>query len=59
MSDYNLNSINISAEEFLGAFFEAGYTVCIRIFSDKKGSAFSGQKMEIEQGHFHTIEEGL
>ena len=59
MSDYNLNGIKISAEEFLGAFFEAGDTVCIRIFSNKKGSAFSGQKMEIEQGHFHTIEEGL
>ena len=55
MSNYTLESINISTEEFLGAFFESNDKVCVRIFSDKSGSAFSGLKLEIEQGHFDRI----
>jgi len=46
MSDYSLTGLNISAEEFLGALFEAGDTVCTRIFSDKKGTAFSGVSLD-------------
>jgi putative DNA primase/helicase len=59
MSDYNLTGLNISAEEFLGALFEAGDTVCIRIFSDKKGSAFNGLSLEAKQGHFHAMVDDL
>ena len=55
MSNYTLTGMNISSEEFLGAFFQAQDTVCIRVFSDKPGSAFAGIKMETTQGHFDKI----
>jgi len=59
MSDYSLNPIKISAEEFLGAFFQAGERVCIRILPDKLGSAFTGLNLETTQGHFDRLEEEL
>ncbi|MCL1874030.1 MAG: phage/plasmid primase, P4 family [Clostridiales bacterium] len=59
MSDYSLQKLAINAEEFLSAFFEPAEKVCLRVFSDRDGSAFSGQKMEIEQGMFQKIEYAL
>jgi len=59
MSDYNLTALNISAEEFLGALFEAGDTIGIRIFSDKKGSAFTGLNLEAKQGLFDAMTDTL
>lgn len=55
MAEYSLNGLNISPAEFLGAFFDPAETVCLRIFSDKSDSAFSGQKLEIKQGRFDGI----
>jgi putative DNA primase/helicase len=59
VADYSLDGLNITPEEFLGAFFAPPETVCIRIFSDKSGSAFSGLKLECEQGHFDQINDTL
>lgn len=59
MPDYSLQSLNITPGEFLGAFFEASERVCLRVFSDKPGSAFSGLKLETEQGHFDKISDVL
>ena len=56
MSNYTLEGIKISPEEFLGAFFEAADKVCIRVFSDKPGSAFQGGvNLSVAQGHFDSI----
>jgi len=59
MSNYSLEPIKISTEEFLGAFFDAGDNVCFRIFSDKPGSAFSGLSLDTTQGHFDKIADSL
>ena len=59
MADYTLNGLNISPAEFLGAFFNPDETICISVFSDKAGSAFSGQKLECKQGRFDTFVETL
>lgn len=59
MDKYNLSGLSISPGEFLGAFFAPDETVCLRIFSDKPDSAFSGQKLEIKQGRFEAITESL
>ena len=59
MNNYTLDGLNISSEEFLGAFFEPKEKVCLRVFSDRPESAFSGQKLEVEQGHFSQIAEML
>jgi len=59
MADYSLNGLNISPAEFLGAFFNPDETICIRVFSDKSGSAFSGQKLECKQGRFDSFAETL
>ena len=59
MADYTLNGLNISPAEFLGAFFNPDETICIRVFSDKSGSAFSGQKLECKQGRFDSFVETL
>ena len=59
MADYSLNSINISPAEFLGAFFEPAETVCIRVFSDRPGSAFAGLKLDCKKERFESIIEKL
>jgi putative DNA primase/helicase len=59
MSEYSLTSQNISPEEFLSAFFEPAETVCFRVFTDKKDTAFSGAKLEKQQGFFKKIEQFL
>ena len=55
MSNYSLNPVKITPEEFLSAFFEPAETICLRIFSDRPGSAFSGQKLEVPQGRFKSV----
>ncbi len=54
-NNYSLMPIKISPEEFLSAFFEPAETICLRIFSDRPGSAFSGQKLEVTQGRFNSV----
>jgi putative DNA primase/helicase len=55
MSNYSLEGINITPSEFLSAFFEPAEKVCLRVFSDRPGSSFSGQKLEVTQGRFTSI----
>ncbi len=55
MSEYSLDGLNISPGEFLGAFFEPAERVCLRVFSDRPDSAFTGLKLEVEQGRFDTV----
>ncbi len=59
MSKYSLEGIHVSPEDFLHAFFDIKEKVCLRVFSDKPGSAFSGQKLEVELEHFEDIEDSL
>jgi len=59
MSDYSLQDLNISPVGFLGAFFSPAENVCIRIFSDRPGSAFSGLKMDCKQGRLEQSNEIL
>jgi putative DNA primase/helicase len=59
MSNFTLEALNILAEEFLGAFYEPGDTVRLRVFADRPGSAFQGIKFETTQGHFDRLEEEL
>ena len=46
MSECSLQGLNIPPEEFLRPFFDPKERVCLRVFSDRPGSAFSGQKLE-------------
>jgi len=55
MSNNYLQGLDINPEEFLGAFFEPAENVCIRIFPDKDGTAFSAQKLESKAGHLRGI----
>ena len=43
-----MEEITISVEEFLSPFFRPQETVCLRVFSDRKGDGFKGQKLEIK-----------
>jgi putative DNA primase/helicase len=59
MNNYSLAGINVPAEEFLRPFFALEDKVCLRVFADKKGSAFSGQNLECTLEDFGTITESL
>jgi len=60
MSNYTLEGIKISTEEFLGALFEANDKICFRVFADKTGSAFQGGlNYEATQGFYYKIAETL
>jgi len=59
LAEYSLSPLNISPAEFLGAFFDPAETVCLRIFSDKSDTAFSGLKLETKQGRFDGVEDTL
>jgi len=45
MDKYTLHGINVPPEEFLRPFFALDERICLRVFSDKPGSAFAGQKL--------------
>jgi putative DNA primase/helicase len=59
MSHYSLEGLNITAAEFLRPFFAPNETICLRVFSDKPDSAFSGQKLECELSRFEEVEKSL
>ncbi len=48
-------ALNIPLEEFLHPFFDAGETVCIRVFDDRKTGAFKGAKLEIPAGQISRL----
>jgi putative DNA primase/helicase len=45
MHNYSLEALNVPSEDWLGAFYRPTDTLCIRVFSDKKGSDYFGQKI--------------
>jgi len=59
MNNYTLQCINVPPEEFLRPFFELKEKVCLRVFSDKPDSAFSGQKLECTLEDFADIADTL
>jgi len=59
MNNYSLSGINVPPEEFLRPFFELKEKVCLRVFSDKPDSAFSGQKLECVLENFSDIYDTL
>jgi len=54
-----MNPINIPLDTFLHPFFDSKESVCIRIFDDRKDSAFKGAKLECEAGKIDTLVEKL
>lgn len=50
-----MKDMNIQVEDFLRPFFEPGEMVALRIFSDKKGSPYRGQKLECQQGKIESV----
>ncbi|WP_326975578.1 hypothetical protein [Caproicibacter sp. BJN0012] len=51
--------LHISIEEFLRPFFDAGETVCLHIFDDRKNSTFKGAKLECEAGKIAAMVDTL
>lgn len=51
--------LNVPLEEFLRPFFDAGETVCLRVFDDRKSGTFRGQKLECEAGKISAIVDTL
>jgi len=45
-----MQALNIPLDEFLRPFFDPSETVCLRVFDDRKPSAFKGAKLECEAG---------
>ncbi len=54
-----LKALNIPLEEFIKPLFDASETVCIRVFSDRKGTAFKGLKLEYPSGRIAEAVENL
>jgi len=59
MNNYSLKGINVPPEEFLRPFFDLKEKVCLRVFSDKPDSAFSGQKIECVLENYSDIVDTL
>lgn len=55
----NLRALDIPLEEFLRPFFDAGDTVCLRVFDDKKTGTFQGMKLECEAGKIGGLADTL
>jgi putative DNA primase/helicase len=45
-----------NAEDMIRALYKPGDTVCYRVFSDKKGSSFTGAKIEQPMEKFQAVE---
>jgi putative DNA primase/helicase len=54
-----IKALNIPMDEFLRPFFDAGETVCLRVFDDKKAGTFKGAKLECATGKIASILETL
>ena len=53
------NSLIIPIEEFLRPFFDAGETVCLRVFDDRRTGTFKGAKLEAKAAEIGKLEEML
>ena len=51
--------MDITAKEVLGSLFNPEEKVCLRVFDDRKGGIFTGQKLAVECGKFSSIEDIL
>ncbi len=51
--------MKVSAKDVISSLFNPDEEVCIRVFADKKGDAFTGCKLNVEAGKFATMEEVL
>lgn len=54
-----MKPLHIPIEEFLRPFFDAGETVCLRIFDDRKTGSFKGAKLECEAGKIAAMVDTL
>ena len=54
-----VKALDIPIEEFLRPFFDAGETVCLRVFSDRKDPSFKGAKLECPAGRIGGMVETL
>jgi len=51
--------MNIQAEDVINALFNPNEKVCLRVFADKKGDPFSGQKYSCEAAKFNDYKDTL
>ena len=51
--------MNIQAEDVLNALFNPNEKVCLRVFADRKGDPFSGQKYSCEAAKFNNYKDTL
>lgn len=54
-----MQGLNVPLEEFLRPFFDAGETVCLRVFADRKDTAFKGLKLECPAGKIESMADTL
>jgi hypothetical protein len=54
-----LTPLNVNPAEFLGTFFAADEIVCLRVFDDRKATAFRGAKLECRAGQLSSIMDAL
>ncbi|MEG2435503.1 MAG: phage/plasmid primase, P4 family [Ruthenibacterium sp.] len=52
-------ALNVPIDEFIRPFFDAEETICLRIFDDRKDSAFRGAKPECKAGAIAQMEHQL
>lgn len=51
--------MDVNASQVLSSLFNADETVCLRVFSDRKGDPFTGAKLDVPCGKFTSMEEAL
>ena len=49
----------VTPKQFLGAFFSAGDTLCLRIFTDRKDQPFTGMKLRTTLESFDSLQPQL
>ena len=49
----------VCVNDVLGSLFAPNEPVCLRVFDDKKGGVFRGQKLQCECGKYRDIEDTL
>ncbi len=54
-----MQGLSVPLEEFLRPFFDAGETVCLRVFADRKDTAFKGLKLECPAGKIENMADTL
>ena len=55
MHKYSLNPLDVTLQEFLLPFFEPEEEICLRVFSDRSDSAFSGMKLNCKSGEIQKM----